>query len=81
MNPITVVFTLIGGLFLAFSLRIISLTVFGDYFYSHPWWIYFIVIGIGVSATMSAKCWIEEKKHGKSPQCYLTLGAKIPHEN
>lgn len=82
MNPVTIIFTLIGSVFFAFSIRIISLTAIGEYFLLHqPWWVYMLLLGIGFSGFMTIKLWIEERKQLKSPHEYPSLGAKFFHQN
>ncbi len=82
MNPITIIFTLIGGLFFAFSIRIISLTMIGEYFLLHqPWWVYLLFIGVGFSGFMALKHWLMEIKQRKDPQGDDPLGANFFHLN
>ncbi|WP_280768651.1 sporulation YhaL family protein [Salipaludibacillus daqingensis] len=76
MNPITIIFSLMAGLFLAFSIKIISLTMIGEYFLLHqPWWVYLVMGGIVLSGFMSMIHWIEEKYISKDSQKLLFLGA------
>lgn len=82
MNPVTIIFTLIGSLFFAFSIRIISLTAIGDNFLHHQsWWVYMLLLGIGFSGFMAIKHWIEERRQIKSPHENPSLGAKFFHQN
>ncbi|MFA9557221.1 sporulation YhaL family protein [Evansella sp. AB-rgal1] len=62
MNPITIIFSLIGVLFLAFVVRLLSLTSVGGMVVSAPWWVYVIYLGILFSAVMFVYSLIEEKR-------------------
>lgn len=82
MNPVKIIFTLIGGLFFVFSIRIISLTIIGEYFLLYqPWWVYLVLIGIVISGFMAIKHYLEEKNQMKGSQHYPSLGAKFFHQN
>jgi len=82
VNPITIIFILIGGLFFAFSIRIISLTSIGEHLLFHqPWWVYLLFIGIIFSGVMFLKHWLEEIKQRKDPQGDVPLGANSFHSN
>jgi len=85
MNPIAIIFTLIGGLFFAFSIKIISLTSIGEHFLFHqPWWVYLLFIGILFSGFKSLKHWLKEmkqRKQRKDPRGGVPMGANFFHSN
>ncbi|MBU9720727.1 MULTISPECIES: sporulation YhaL family protein [Bacillaceae] len=58
MNPITVVFSLIGGLFLVFVMRLLSLSTVGA---SSPWWVYMVFLGIVFSGVMFIYTIVDER--------------------
>ncbi|SER73984.1 Sporulation protein YhaL [Salipaludibacillus aurantiacus] len=67
MNPLTVVFTLAGAVFMVIAIRIISLTSLGTWLFNQPWWIYFLLLGVIASGCMTIKERAYEKKKGEAP--------------
>ncbi|PYZ94107.1 hypothetical protein CR194_00765 [Salipaludibacillus keqinensis] len=77
MNAVTVVLTLIGAVFLAFVIRLLSLTSISEYVHSHPWWVYLVMIGIVASGFFTAIHWIKDKQQENGSPKSISLGAKI----
>ncbi|SDY45803.1 Sporulation protein YhaL [Evansella caseinilytica] len=62
MNPIAVIFSLLGALFLAFVIRLLSLTSVGTGLATAPWWVYAVYLAIVFSGMMFVYTWSEERR-------------------
>ncbi|MBU9712654.1 sporulation YhaL family protein [Evansella tamaricis] len=59
MNPISIIFSLLGVLFLVFVVRLLSFSSFGT---SSPWWVYFLYLAILFSGIMFVYSWMEDRR-------------------
>ncbi|ADU29726.1 sporulation YhaL family protein [Evansella cellulosilytica] len=65
MNPIVIVFSTLGGLFLLFVVRLLSFTSIsteGEMAAATPWWIYVIYLALLFSVIMFVHSLLEEKR-------------------
>ncbi|MCD8511186.1 MAG: hypothetical protein LRY73_15820 [Bacillus sp. (in: Bacteria)] len=62
MNPIVLVFSMIGAIFLVFVIRLLSLTSVGPSMTSAPWWVYLVYLAIVFSGVMFVYSWVDDKQ-------------------
>ncbi|MDG5786400.1 sporulation YhaL family protein [Evansella sp. AB-P1] len=75
MNPITIIFSILGILFLTFVVRLLTLTNAGPAVVSAPWWVYVIYLAIIFSGIMFVYTVIDERR--KEQRIIETEGREI----
>ena len=62
MKPVSIIFFILGFLFIVFVLRLLSFISVGTSIAETPWWIYLIYLGLVLSGVMYIYTRLEEKR-------------------